>query len=1274
MVGNETRRSVRITVRARMTWRPAMFLVAILTLCGQAMLAQTSQGALTGTVVDGKGAMVRHSSVAVTKNDTQTTVTTLTNNVGVYNVGSLNPGEYTIKVSSSGFATAIFNDVTISTAQTTTLNAQLNVGTASESITVQAQGASLSAGTPDVSTTVDHTIVENLPYPERSSLEAVLLVPGVNGDSSWPGGIMSENPVITTGPVVPGASLSLAGAPPGSSSILVDGSDVLQSSYPRTGINLSGQIVQEMTVIVSGLSAKYGRTGGGVVVQSSKGGTNDYHGRVSWRHTDPFFNAFPLGTTARNAQHENFYGFYLGGPIRIPKLYNGRDKTFFFVGIEPARLDNTLSYRGSFLTPADLAGQLHNNLAFLNQTILKTSGYAAAVAAPRIGGVYYSTTVNAQGFPYGPTGSGPSREVTGPGGLDDVSPELAQNPFAKYVLSLLPTPSHPGPYVTFDNPSGTYETDGTNASYRRGVMDIDNRYSIRVDHQFNSNNRIFARYTNVPVSGPRFFALAPSNPLVASPDDIIVSQDVALGYTHVFTNSFVNNFRYSFMRANEQRTPPPSSLTMDFGAKYGLTPATLGKGFPQLGVLGASGTTLNLASTTPYGDIDQNFIAGDDITWAKGKHVMQIGGDFRWLQSTQTDTSQLYGGKYAFNATQTSTTGVGGGNGGSSLASFIMGSINSYTAAPVSVPGYYRWRYGSLYFQDDWKILPTVTLNLGVRYEVEEPRREKFNNQAMIQLNYLGTVNGQAVNTAFCFSSVCGLGTSLWPTNWKGVEPRIGISIAPTVRTTLRASYGITRLPLTGYENTPDPNFNIASTAVSSTVGGATQNSLVNYITNPVGPLTSAFTQLGGARGPIYSSLGFNPVYVQQADSVPYMQNYSATIQYQPLRRTLLQATYQGLKGTHLIGSFAGSLNIPTLPTLIAAIQGHAYLSQNTPNTLGIVQNGAVTTESGLQKLNPYQNFFNQSIPEIYPRRGTSEYNAFYATLNQQYGSGLALLVSYSWSKAMDNVPDVTGGTSADYGTTPPQDPRNTFGEWAVTTFDQPSKFRAGYVYQLPFGAGRRFTTHHSWVNQIIGNFSTSGIVSVLSGFPSSVTLGNTGYFSSFTPKGTLGCTATNFCASAALPTGYTLRPNIVPGQRLINSGWKSNPFGLNGAGYTPYLNAAAFAIPGSINNPALGNAPRTLTDARSPRETMFDARVMKGFTIKSRYTLNLTGTFNNAFNHPVYLGTSTTTLNTTSETNVVSGTTPSITFTPNITSFGKLNPNTALLSRVIRVGAEFVF
>ena len=164
--------------------------------------------------------------------------------------------------------------------------------------------------------------------------------------------------------------------------ILVDGTDVTQASYPRAGINLSGQLVQETTAIVSGISAQYGRTGGGVIVQSSKPGTNEYHGGFDYRHTDPFFNAFPLGTQARSALHQNFYAGYVSGPVYLPKVYNGKEKTFFFVGIEPARLRSGISVLETLPTPAELQGHLKDGLSSINTTILKNQGYAAALAAP----------------------------------------------------------------------------------------------------------------------------------------------------------------------------------------------------------------------------------------------------------------------------------------------------------------------------------------------------------------------------------------------------------------------------------------------------------------------------------------------------------------------------------------------------------------------------------------------------------------------------------------------------------------------------------------------------------------------------------------------------------------------------------------------------------------------------------------------------------------------------------------------------------------------------
>jgi hypothetical protein len=1247
--------------------------------------AQTGQGTINGRVTDGNGAVVQKADVQVTNNDTHVALTTLTNMDGLYNVLSLNPGSYTVTVTSPGFQKQEVAMVTVGAAHATTIDVVLKLGKANEETVVVTAGDSmLSTDTPDVTTTVDHQIVQNLPYPERSALEAVLLVPGVSGDPSVPGGIFSENPVITTGPVVPGASISVGGAPPGTTSIMVDGSDITQASYARTGVNLSGQIVEETTVITTGISARYGRTGGGVIVQTAKAGTDEYHGGATWRHTDPFFNAWPLGTTAASTQHENFYGAYAGGPVWIPKVYNGHNKTFFFVGVEPARMSNSQSYRGQFDTPADLAGQFHNSISLLNQTILKSQGYAAALAAPRVGGIYTNSTVNTQGFPNGAIGSAKAVEETGPSGLDDVSAELANNSFAKYVTSLLPTPSNPGPYVTFDNAQGTYDQSANNASYLRGVANRDNRYSIRIDHQFDNSDRLFARYSVVPLSGPRYFALAIGDPANQVPTDTISAHNVALGYTRVLSNSLVNNLHYSYLRVNEARTPPLSALNEDYGGKNGLTPATLDKGFPNLGTLGSS--TLQIAADTPYTDIDQNFVAGDELTWTKGKHLFSFGGDLRWMQSNQYDTSLEYGGKYSFSAQMTNTTGTSAGSGGNALATLILGDIFSYQAAPVAVPGYYRWRYYAGYVQDDWRVTPSLTLNLGLRYEVELPRQEKFNNQALMVPSTLAN----PATAAYCFSGSCGLGKGLWPTNWYGYEPRIGFSYAPTAKTTVRGAYGMSRVPLTGFENLPDPDFNVASTTVGNQTGGTTAGAIVNYITNPVPKLTSAYTALNGSRGPFYNSAGLNPVYVAQTSTVPDIQSWNLTLQYEPSARTLVQATYHGIKGTHLVGAFTGGLNIPSVATLVANVQNGVNLSGTATVGSGAV---GVTGENVLQALNPYPGFANVSLPEIYPRRGTSEYNSFYTSLTQRYSHGLSLLAYYTWSKSLDNVPDTNAGNSGDFGSAPPQDPHNSFGEWAVSSYDMPSTLKGGYMYELPFGAGKQFHTPSRIVNQVIGNFTTSGIFTMASGFPNFVLLGSNGYFTSFTPKGqnptptgiASGVTSpvcnpsgtTTYCAGSALPTGYYLRPNLVPGQPLINPNWKSNPFGLNGGAFSSYLNPAAFTAPGSLNNPMLGNAPRTLTGARSPREMLFDMRFAKAIQFHERYQLNLTGTFNNVFNHPVYFAANNTANDPfqIASTNVTSGASaPSITFNQNATQFGHLNASSANLSRIIRVGAEFSF
>jgi outer membrane receptor protein involved in Fe transport len=204
------------------------------------------------------------------------------------------------------------------------------------------------------------------------------------------------------------------------------------------------------------------------------------------------------------------------------------------------------------------------------------------------------------------------------------------------------------------------------------------------------------------------------------------------------------------MRNRQNRVAP--GVSVDYAAKYGLTPAVSGQGFPSLGSFGPTGF-----SGVGYGignaavQIDQNFLFGDDFTWTHGSHLLQFGVDIRRIQSSQYDLSGLTGGRYAFNAN--SVNGPLGA--GSSLGAFVLGDIGGYTNTPQSAPGYYRWHYYAAYFQDDWHVTHKLTLNLGLRYEVETPRVGASSNQGFVRTDMPGTLNGNSFTAAFCFSNGC---------------------------------------------------------------------------------------------------------------------------------------------------------------------------------------------------------------------------------------------------------------------------------------------------------------------------------------------------------------------------------------------------------------------------------------------------------------------------------------------------------------------------------------
>jgi hypothetical protein len=305
-----------------------LLLLACLSL---ASAAQTNTGTITGEVYDATKAVVAGARVRVTNVATNITQEATTTGAGVFSAPSLQPGTYRVTVEAQGFKTATVEPVEVLTAGTASLTINLEIGQASETVQVVAEAPMLLQDTAALSTTVENKLLTDIPFPERSALGAIMISAGVTGDPQYQGGIQSEAPGIFTQEVAPGGGTQMGGGRPGSGSILVDGSDVSLSSIARTGVTFSGDTVQEVTVQVNGVPAQYGRTGGGIINQSTKGGGSQYHGGLFWQHTDPGLQAWTHGTHEidRGPQkRQNYYSGFVGGPRSIcRRKSSGRSAT-----------------------------------------------------------------------------------------------------------------------------------------------------------------------------------------------------------------------------------------------------------------------------------------------------------------------------------------------------------------------------------------------------------------------------------------------------------------------------------------------------------------------------------------------------------------------------------------------------------------------------------------------------------------------------------------------------------------------------------------------------------------------------------------------------------------------------------------------------------------------------------------------------------------------------------------------------------------------------------
>lgn len=1173
--------------------------------------AQASSGTITGLVTDEKGAVVGGAEVTVASTEGTVTTKTVTSGEGVYTVPSIPPGTYTVVVQAKGFGRNRISDVGATVGGVTKVDVMLTVGAVTDSVTVTSN-VLLSPTSSTLQTAIDQSTIVDLPFPERNVLAAVLFAPGVVGDAQANDGIGSEIPNAYSGPIAPAAGLTIGGSRDGANPQLVDGSDLTLAGYPRTGVTFSGDAIRSITVQSIGLTAQYGRAGGGVINQASKAGSDRYHGALRWRHRDPFFELVAPNTGgAAPAEHLNLFTVAVGGPIPLPFH---KHKTFFFAAFEPLRNTNGGYQRKRFLTPDEIAGRFNDSYDILDTTILKNQGYAAAVAAPRAGGIYYQFARNTQGFPTGP------RLATGQwtqAANNDISAQAAQNPITKYLLSLQPTPGNPTRFARFFYPDGHYDPDGMNGYGIRGVSTNDNRYSFRIDENLTDRDRIFVRYTNTPVSGTRYDYNGLDSPMETVAAEAVKSDNVAVNYVRTVSNNKVNEFRATFLRNSDAISPAPASLAQDFDSSIGLPPTVRGAG---LAGFNFNNNLTSLGQGAAYGtSVNENYGFGDDFSILLGRHSIKFGADYRALQLNRYDENNLYGGNFACN---TSIINSGGSTASSCVAGYILGLFGSYT---VNTPHnyYYRWKYGAAYVQDDWRVLPSLTLNVGLRYNVETPRMEKFNYQGSFVPNGTGTLvtNGKpyGLNGGFAFSGTNGLSTTLWPVNYMGFEPRIGFAYQPKNFMTVRAAYTMMHTPLTGLGNNIVPDLTSGALTIGNNgAGGANSTNWVNLITNPISSAApGAAPPVSNALLETWNGTTYLPA-VTQSKSVPYVQLWSMSLQFQVNKGAFVEADYVGQKGTHLY-STPVPVNDPPINTLLSLIKSRTNL-----NTTSVDPRTGLNTTT-LQQMRPFPQFSTNPIYTAYDRTAGSNYHALYLTAKQQTFYGLTLFSSFSWSKSLDDASSGTGGpgdTQIDvYGYLYPQG-YTTVGDYSLSTFDVPVHLSIGYVWDLPIGRSKKwFANTPRWADLLVGGWNVSSTVNTQSGYPLSIVVGSggrsAGYFCS-TSAPAPGAPVSTACNNGTALNDVTLRPNRVPGVPIFKKNWKKDPFGTTTGG--GIINPAAFSMPGSLNNPQFGNVPRTLGDARNPRSIIANASLRKRFdVVPEKLKLELWTDVINVLNHQNY-------------------------------------------------------
>lgn len=997
-------------------------------------LAQ-DRGTIEGSISDATGAVIPAAQVRVVQVGTNATWTLEANQVGRYFLPNLPLGSYRVTVRKDGFNSATSETIEIRSQTTVRLDITLQVGAVAQNVEVAANAPLIDTASTTRADSISTKLIDDLPviaFGTRSDIASFLrYLPGTENSSS-------QVPIVN-------------GSQTYATEVFIDGAPASDGVF-RGSVLGNGAAVNhygEFNIVTNSFSAEYGRTGTWFYSVTIKSGTNELHGSVYDHFFNDVLNARDFFQATRQKVRQNNGGYTVGGPVYLPKLHDGRNRTFFFFG-------HDLFYskggnQGDLLTIPSMAMRQGDFREFVDNR---------GVMVP----VFDPASTNASGvrtqFP------------------NNTIPVSRFSPVSQKIMALMPVPDLPGSLLNWRNRTGR----GT-ANYQADPQQNNFSITAKVDHSFTETEKISVSY--IDEYRPRFIAgtgWGVDNPLEGAQRQPLHSRTARASLDSILRPNVINHITLGY----DRYLNPAFASTAGEGwnAKLGISglPYDIGA-FPNISFTGGAVSPIGIGSAQFSNLGTARWSLGNTLSWIKGHHFMKFGGNY-WYEVRNDNAKAAGSGQWTFSNTITSQPGAPQfGTWGSSFASFLLGAVSQ---ASTRGPTYLATRlpYQALFFQDEWHATPKLTLSLGLRWENNSPPFDKFDRFA----NFSPTTPNPAAGNLPGAIVFAGKGpgtinarTTVQPWH-RGFSPRLGAAYQVSDKFVLRSSYGIFYAPPTMNALT------LQGYAVQATIPSPDSYTPAYIWDNPFPNVSTSVvidpSVLNGQVAHFYDSN-----YVRSGQ----IASWTAGFQYQMSKDALLDVSYIGQRGSHLEADVLGNPNI--LDPRHFALGG--LLLQRADSAAAAAAGirlpwsgfGSFALPTVGQALRPYPQYSN--VLNLRAKVGTNRYDSLQFRVTKRATNGLMIISSFTWSKNMTNAPNLSPAPTGQSANSI-QNPLDRRGEISVGESTRPADFKITTTYELPFGAGKPFLRNSGkFANALAGGWQLVFFLQRASGTPLSIVTTN---------------------------------------------------------------------------------------------------------------------------------------------------------------------------------------